>query len=77
MADTNDRNDESAWRLFVTYDGKVTSLVSFGTFVEIAPGIEGLLHVSDHPASLSIGDEVRVRVERLDGPTRRLSLVPA
>jgi small subunit ribosomal protein S1 len=63
-------------------DGQVTKLVPFGAFVRVAPGIEGLVHISelshehvDTPESvLSVGDEVRAKVIDVDVPRRRVSL---
>jgi small subunit ribosomal protein S1 len=63
-------------------DGQVTKLVPFGAFVRVAPGIEGLVHISelshehvDSPESvLSVGDEVRVKVIDVDVNRRRVSL---
>jgi small subunit ribosomal protein S1 len=63
-------------------DGEVTKLVPFGAFVRVAPGIEGLVHISelshehvDTPESvLSVGDQVRAKVIDVDVPRRRVSL---
>ncbi len=63
-------------------DGQVTKLVPFGAFVRVAPGIEGLVHISelshehvDTPESvLSVGDEVRAKVIDVDVSRRRVSL---
>ncbi len=63
-------------------DGTVTKLVPFGAFVRVAPGIEGLVHISeishehvDSPESvLSVGQEVRVKVIDVDVSRRRVSL---
>jgi len=63
-------------------EGQVTKLVPFGAFVRVAPGIEGLVHISelsdqhvDSPESvLSVGDTVRVKVIEVDVPRRRVSL---
>jgi small subunit ribosomal protein S1 len=63
-------------------DGQVTKLVPFGAFVRVAPGIEGLVHISElshehveSPESvLSVGDEVRVKVIDVDVNRRRVSL---
>src|SRR5207245_9036665 len=62
-------------------DGQVTKLVPFGAFVRVAPGIEGLVHISelshehvDTPESvLSVGDAVRARVSDVDRARRRAS----
>jgi small subunit ribosomal protein S1 len=63
-------------------DGQVTKLVPFGAFVRVAPGIEGLVHISElsdqhveSPESvLSVGDQVRVKVIEVDVSRRRISL---
>jgi small subunit ribosomal protein S1 len=62
--------------------GEVTKLVPFGAFVRVAPGIEGLVHISeishehvDTPESvLSVGDEVQVKVIDVEVNRRRVSL---
>lgn len=56
------------------YTGKVTKIMNFGAFVEIAIGKEGLLHISqiDHARTdkvedvLAVGDEVRVKITEID-----------
>jgi small subunit ribosomal protein S1 len=63
--------------------GKVTSLTDFGAFVNVADGIDGLIHVSDmhwtrkvkHPSEvLNKGDEVEAVILQIDVPNERLSL---
>jgi small subunit ribosomal protein S1 len=62
--------------------GKVTKAVTFGAFVEIVPGVEGLVHISELAAHhvenprevVSQGDAVNVRILEIDGERRRLSL---
>ena len=63
--------------------GKVVSLTDFGAFVELEPGVEGLVHVSDltwsrklvHPKKiLSAGEEVTVTILDLNPETKRISL---
>lgn len=63
--------------------GKVTNLTNFGAFVEIEPGLEGLVHVSElswtkrvrHPNEvLKEGDEVEAVILRIDPKERRISL---
>ena len=63
--------------------GKVTNLTNFGAFVEVEPGLEGLIHVSEmswtkrikHPTEiLKDGDEVEAVILRVDPGDRRLSL---
>ena len=62
--------------------GKVSRLADFGAFVEVAPGVDGLVHVSEisyqkvaHPNRfLKEGDTVEVLVLKIDEEKRRLSL---
>jgi small subunit ribosomal protein S1 len=63
--------------------GKVANLTDYGAFVEIEPGIEGLVHVSEmdwtnknvHPSKVvQLGDEVEVMVLEIDEERRRISL---
>ena len=63
--------------------GKVVSLTDYGAFVELEPGIEGLVHVTEmswskrvkHPSKLlSVGQEVEAQVLEVDQGNRRISL---
>jgi len=62
--------------------GKVTKVVTFGAFVEILPGVEGLVHISELAAHhvenprevVSQGDVVSVKIIEMDAERRRLSL---
>ena len=63
--------------------GKVTNITDYGAFVEIEPGVEGLVHVSEmdwtnkniNPnKAVTIGQEVEVMVLDIDGERRRISL---
>ena len=65
------------------FSGKVTNLVDYGAFVELEPGVEGLVHVSEmswtrklrHPSQMvQVGDEVDVVVLSLDAESKRISL---
>jgi small subunit ribosomal protein S1 len=63
-------------------EGTVTKVVTFGAFVEILPGVEGLVHISElaqhhveNPREIvSQGDKVKVRIVEVDADRRRLSL---
>src|SRR6266542_2768859 len=63
-------------------EGKVTKVVAFGAFVEIVPGVEGLVHISElaehhveNPSEVvSPGDQVWVRILEIDEARRRISL---
>ena len=63
-------------------EGKVTKVVTFGAFVEILPGVEGLVHISElaqhhveNPREVvSQGQDVKVLILEVDADRRRLSL---
>ena len=68
------------------HDGTVARLTPFGAFVTLAPGIDGLIHISqlgqgkriNHPReALAEGQSVAVRVLKIDTETKRLSLALA
>jgi small subunit ribosomal protein S1 len=63
--------------------GSVTRMTDFGAFVEVLPGVEGLIHVSEmswtkriqHPGDLlQVGERVEVAILKVDGAAKRLSL---
>ena len=63
--------------------GRVVSLADYGAFVELEPGVEGLIHVSEmswtkkvkHPSKvLSVGDEVEAVVLQVDARNKRIAL---
>ncbi len=63
--------------------GKVVSVIDYGAFIEIEPGVEGLIHVSEmswtkrvkHPSKiLNIGDEVEAVVLDIDPKAKRIAL---
>ena len=63
-------------------EGSVTKLVTFGAFVDLGDGVEGLVHISemankhvDAPAQVcSVGDKVQVKIMEVDLDRRRISL---
>ncbi|MFT4959024.1 MAG: small subunit ribosomal protein S1 [Paracoccaceae bacterium] len=66
-----------------THTGRVTNITDYGAFVELEPGVEGLVHVSEmswtkkniHPGKIvSTSQEVEVMVLDIDGSKRRVSL---
>lgn len=63
-------------------DGKVTGLAAFGAFVEIAPGVSGLVHISqlrdqrvENVADVvSVGEDVKVRIIEVDSGSGKIGL---
>jgi small subunit ribosomal protein S1 len=83
------QTQEDPWqRIVSTYNigdelaGTVTKVVTFGAFVEILDGVEGLVHISELAAHhvenprevVQPGDEIRVKILEIDSERRRLSL---
>jgi small subunit ribosomal protein S1 len=74
VIDTYDQGD--------VVEGRVTKVVTFGAFVEILPGVEGLVHISelaDHHVEnpreiVSQGETVQAKIIEMDAERRRLSL---
>jgi small subunit ribosomal protein S1 len=74
VVDTYDQGD--------VVEGRVTKVVTFGAFVEILPGVEGLVHISElaqhhveNPREVvQQGEAVRVKIIEMDADRRRLSL---
>ncbi|CAA9502570.1 MAG: SSU ribosomal protein S1p [uncultured Solirubrobacterales bacterium] len=74
VVDTYGVNDE--------LEGKVTKVVTFGAFVEVLDGVEGLVHISElaqhhveNPREIvNQGDEIKVKILEIDSDRRRLSL---
>lgn len=62
--------------------GKVTKIMEFGAFIEIAPGVEGLVHISEiaHKRVRAVSDElkqdqvVQVQILKIDPQSRKISL---
>jgi small subunit ribosomal protein S1 len=71
-----------SYRVDDVVPGRVTKVVTFGAFVEIHPGVEGLVHISELAAHhvenprevVNQGDELNVRIIEIDADRRRLSL---
>jgi len=63
-------------------EGRVARLTNFGAFINLAPNVDGLVHISDlahfrvhHPKEvLAVGDVVRVKVMEIDTDRRRIGL---
>lgn len=63
-------------------DGVVKNITDYGAFVELAPGVDGLLHVTDmswsrinHPSeAIAVNDTIRVKIIKINPETSRISL---
>jgi len=81
--------EENPWAVFAkdnppgtVLNGKVTKLAEFGAFVELAPGVEGLIHLSELAPTkvrrandvVKVGQEVSVKLLSLDQAAQRISL---
>jgi small subunit ribosomal protein S1 len=74
---------ETSFPIGSVHKGRVTNITDYGAFVELEPGVEGLVHVSEmswtkknvHPGKIvSTSQEVDVMVLEIDGAKRRVSL---
>jgi len=74
---------EAKYPVSAKFSGRVTNITDYGAFVELEPGIEGLIHVSEmswtkknvHPGKIvSTSQEVEVMVLEVDPDKRRISL---
>jgi small subunit ribosomal protein S1 len=74
---------ESRYPVGARFRGRVTNITDYGAFVELEPGIEGLIHVSEmswtkknvHPGKIvSTSQEVEVQILEVDPVKRRISL---
>jgi small subunit ribosomal protein S1 len=74
---------EAKYPVGAKFTGRVTNITDYGAFVELEPGIEGLIHVSEmswtkknvHPGKIvSTSQEVEVMVLEVDPEKRRISL---
>ena len=76
-------NVEEKYPIESNIKGKIVSMTNYGVFVEIEPGVEGLIHVSEmswtrhvrNPSEIySMGDEVDAMVLSIDSEERKISL---
>ena len=74
---------EIKYPIGVTVEGTVVSLTNYGAFIEIEPGVEGLIHVSEiswtrhikNPSEeYSLGDKIEAKVISIDSEERKISL---
>ncbi len=68
------------------YVGTISRLAQFGAFVSLAPGVDGLIHISklgrgrriNHPReAVEAGQDIEVVIESIDPDNKRISLVPS
>jgi ribosomal protein S1 len=81
MNDPQHSTPESSWQQFLRQqcartpiEGVVTKVVSFGAFIRLHEGVDGLLHRSEWSGEPQVGSPVTVRVLDLDLANRRVSL---
>ncbi len=76
-------NVDERYPVHAKASGRIVSLTNYGAFVELEPGVEGLVHVSEmswtrrvrHPSKLvNVGDTVEVMVLEVNKATKRISL---
>src|SRR6056297_3180203 len=76
-------NIETKYPVNTAHKGEVVNVMSYGAFVKLEPGIEGLVHISEmswtkrvnHPSELvNIGDEIEVKILGVDPEGQQLSL---
>ncbi len=74
---------EEKYAVGTVINGKVVSMTNYGVFIELEPGVEGLIHVSEmswtrhvkNPSELySMGDEVEAQVLSIDREERKISM---
>ncbi|MCG8564262.1 MAG: 30S ribosomal protein S1 [Desulfobacterales bacterium] len=74
---------DSAFKAGDQVTGRVVRLTSFGAFVEIAPGVDGLVHISEMSHTkrvlrpedeVSVGEEIQVSIKSIDMDAKRISL---
>ncbi len=77
------KNIEEKYAIGTRIDGKVVSITDYGAFLELEPGVEGLVHISEmtwskhvrHPSRIvAQGDEVQAEVLNIDKDRKRISL---
>lgn len=67
-------NVEEKYPVGKVITAKVSKVVPFGVFIELEPGLDGLIHISETLGPLSVGDEVKAIVVKADSKERKLAL---
>ncbi len=67
--------DPSRFRVGSIHEGRVTLLIDYGCFIELCPGVRGLLKKENEPHPLNVGDRVNVQVVMMDERLRKVEVV--
>lgn len=67
-------NVEEKYPMGKKIEAVVSKIVPFGAFVELEPGLDGLIHVSETTGPLKVGDKVQAVVVNVDSKERKLAL---
>jgi small subunit ribosomal protein S1 len=67
-------NVEERYPLGKKVKATVSKVVPFGAFIELEPGLDGLIHISETVGPLNVGDEVEAIVVNVDSKERKLAL---
>lgn len=65
---------EEKYPIGKTLESVVTKVVPFGAFMELEPGLDGLIHISETNGPLNVGDKVRAMVVKVSSADRKLAL---
>lgn len=67
-------NADVKYKPSLVVTGKILSIKEYGAFVEIEPGISGLLHISELDKTLRDGDTINVRINKIDKVNKKVYL---
>jgi ribosomal protein S1 len=67
-------NAEEKYRPFQLAIGKITSVKEYGAFIELEPGISGLLPSNEFNKNLKEGDKISVRINKIDTVNKKVYL---
>ena len=67
-------NVETKYPIGKIVESKVSKVVPFGAFIELEPGLDGLIHISETNGPLQVGDKVKAIVVKVSSKDRKLAL---